>query len=151
MESATASPIAVPSPDESESSASSTSARSCVGGTPTAALLANETTPTRNFSGTWTRNASAAARAASSRVGSTSSAFIERETSMARITVASSRGTLTVACGRATPTIIAASPSRRIASGRKRSFPGSRSITFGSRAGFPNAACEAVRRRSDQR
>ena len=58
------------------------------------------------------------ALAASSRVGSTSSAFIERETSIASTTVASSRGTLTTACGRATPTTIAVSATSRIAIGR---------------------------------
>ena len=86
---------AVPSPGFSESSAASTSVRSSVGGIATFAREAKETTPTRNFSGTFSRNAFAAAVAASRRVGSTSSAFIERETSIARTTVASSRGTLT--------------------------------------------------------
>ena len=71
-ESATASPIAVPSPGIRLSSAASTSARSSVGGTPTDARVENETTPTRNFSGTCARNALAASRAASSRVGCTS-------------------------------------------------------------------------------
>ena len=94
-----------------------TSARSCVGGTPTAARVANETTPTRNFSGTWTRNAFAATRAASSLVGSTSFAFIDRDTSIASTIVASSRGTLTVACGRATPTIMNTSATSRSAVG----------------------------------
>jgi hypothetical protein len=76
------------------------------------------TTPTRYFSGTSERNAFAAARAASRRVGCTSSAFIERETSTASTTVASSRGTMTVAFGRATPTIIIPSATRRTTSGR---------------------------------
>jgi hypothetical protein len=94
---ATASPIAVPSPGVSVSSAVTTSSRSSVGATPTAARVANETTPTWNFSGTSSRNVFAAVLAASSRVGSTSFAFIDRETSIASTIVASSRGTLTVA------------------------------------------------------
>jgi hypothetical protein len=77
-----------------------------------------------------------------------SSAFIDRELSMASMTVASSRGTLTVACGRATPTIIAASAASRTASGRNRSRPGARSTMFGRRLGFPNAAWERRLRRS---
>jgi hypothetical protein len=87
-------------------------------GTPTAARVAKETTPTRYFSGTSARNVFAAARAASSRVGSTSFAFIERDTSIASTTVASSRGTLTVACGRATPKIIIPRPTRSRIRGR---------------------------------
>ena len=135
-DSTTASPIAVPSPGLSESSADSTSVRSAVGGIAAFAREANETTPTRNFSGTFARNAFAATFAAPRRVGSTSSAFIERETSRARTTVASSRGTLTTACGLATPTIIAVRAARRIASGRYRSFPGARSITLGRSDGI---------------
>jgi hypothetical protein len=118
VERATASPIAVPSPGASVLSDASTSERSSVGTTPTTARVAKETTPTRYFSGTSPRNALAAFRAASSRVGSTSSAFIEREASMARTTVASSRLTLTVAWGRATPRTITVSPRSMRMSGR---------------------------------
>ena len=71
-DSATASPIAVPSPGVSVSSAVTTSSRSSVGATPTTARVANETTPTRNFSGTSSRKVLAAVLAASRRVGSTS-------------------------------------------------------------------------------
>ena len=60
---------------------------------------------------------------------------IEREVSIASITVASSRLTLTVACGRATPTISAASAASRIAIGMYRRRPGKRSTRFGSRPG----------------
>ena len=89
-----------------------------MGGSAEFAREANETTPILNFFGTFSTNALAACFAASSRVGSTSSAFIERETSIASTTVASSRGTLTTACGRATPTTIAVSATSRIAIGR---------------------------------
>ena len=110
--------MAVPSPGFSVSSAVATSALSSVGATPTAARVANETTPTRNFSGTSSRNVFAAMRAASRRVGSTSVAFIEREESIASTIVASSRGTLTVACGRATPTIMNTSATSSTSGGR---------------------------------
>ena len=56
---------------------------------------ANATIPTRMPSGSWSMNDWAASRAASSRVGATSVAFIEPETSIASRTVASSRGTAT--------------------------------------------------------
>jgi hypothetical protein len=102
----------------SVSSAVTTSSRSSVGATPTAARVANETTPTRNFSGTSSRKVFAAVLAASRRVGSTSFAFIERETSIASTIVASSRGTLTVACGRATPTIRKTRATSMISGGR---------------------------------
>jgi hypothetical protein len=92
-----ASPSAVPSPARSDESAASARERSSVGGTATTARDANETTPTRNVCGTFLRKASAAALAAPSRVGLTSVAFIDRDVSIARSTVASSRGTETVA------------------------------------------------------
>jgi hypothetical protein len=119
-----------------------------VGGTATTARDAKETTPTRKVCGTFWRKASAAALAAPSRVGLTSVAFIDRDVSMASSTVASSRGTETVACGRATPTTIAASATRRIASGRCRRQPGERSTTPGSSAGLPKRAAYDRRRRS---
>jgi hypothetical protein len=64
-----------------------------------------------------------------------SEAPIEREVSIASITVASSRLTLTVACGRATPTSNAASAVRRIATGMYRRRPGKRSTRLGRRPG----------------
>ena len=91
----------------------------------------------------------AAARAASSRVGSTSSAFIERETSIARTTVASSRGTLTVACGRATPTIITPSAtSRSTAAAGSAAGPARGRSRSAADRGSRTSACEATRRRS---
>ncbi len=148
VESTTASPIAVPSPGLSESSDASTSCRFSVGGIPTAARVANETTPTRNFSGTFVRNAFAAPRAASRRVGATSFAFIERETSIASTTVASSRLTSTVACGLATPRTIAVKPSSARISGMWRLRPGFRSTTAGSSAGFVQPRANEVLPRS---
>ena len=104
------------------------------------ALVPIEITPTRNFLGTFCRNDCASLRAAARRVGLTSFACIERETSIASITVASSRRTETVACGRATPTIIVARPTRSATRGMKRFLPGARSTRFGRRAGFVKRA-----------
>ena len=82
-----------------------------------------------------------AARAAASRVGWTSCAVIERETSIASTTVASLRGTLTCACGRATPTISAASATRKSAERHERRRRRARASTrFGSSAGVAKRA-----------
>ena len=56
--------------------------------------------------------------AAASLDGRTSWELIDSDESIAISTVASSRWTLTLACGRATPTTIAASATRKNASGR---------------------------------
>jgi hypothetical protein len=64
------------------------------------------------LSGSWLTNVVAERRAATIRVGSTSVAFIDPDTSMTRTTVACSLGTATVACGRPSPTSIAARASR---------------------------------------
>ena len=104
--------------------------------------------PIRNFSGILATNSSAALTAARMRLGFTSVACIERDVSIASITVASSRGTVTVACGRATPTTIAASPMSSTSSGRWRSRPGPRRTTFGSSAGLAKRAPKRPRRRS---
>ena len=113
----TASPIAVPSPGLSSLSAVATRSRSRVGGTATKARLPNATSATLYAFGTLARNAYAALRAASSRVGATSVAVIEREMSTASTTVADFRGTVRSAWGRAIPTTRAASASRSRASG----------------------------------
>ena len=67
----------------------------------------NVTSPTLNVSGRFSMNAAAACLAASIRVGGTSVASIERDTSRATMTVACSWGTRTSTTGRA-----AAGPSR---------------------------------------
>ena len=69
-------------------------------------------------------NARAAAFAASIRFGFMSSASIEPETSIARMTVPSWLGTATTACGRATPIDMKASASRKSAGGTCRRHPG---------------------------
>ena len=77
--------------------------RSVVGVTRVTGSLANATIPTRTSSGSWSMNERAATRAASSRVGDTSVAFIDPDTSIVRMMVASSRGTGTIKVGRARP------------------------------------------------
>ena len=69
--------------------------RSWVGVTSTEAVPANDTTPTFRVGGSSSMNLVAAALAATRRLGSTSFASIESDTSMAMITVARSRGTCT--------------------------------------------------------
>ena len=68
------------------------------------ASVENATSPIRNAAGRLSTKPVAAALAAASRVGSTSVAVIERETSIVSITVASSRGTWSVIDGRARAT-----------------------------------------------
>lgn len=82
-----------------------TSARSCVGGTMTAAVPEKATSDTLKPRGSRSTNPWAAVLAASSRLGSTSTASIERDTSMASTTVARSRGTLTLPFGCANATV----------------------------------------------
>ena len=115
--SSTASPIAVPSVGFSAPIAARTSERSVVGASASCARDENETTPTRNFFGTMSTSRFAAFCAAARRLGLMSVAPIDRDVSIASITVASSRFTLTVACGRATPMISAASAASRSTSG----------------------------------
>ena len=98
-----ASPIAVPSRAVRLLIADLSCTRSVVGVTSVTGSEAKATTPTRTFSGSWSTNDSADAFAASSRVGETSVARIEPETSIVRMTVASSRGTWRTIVGRASP------------------------------------------------
>ena len=138
--SATASPSEVPSAVCRFRSALTARSRSSVGGNATYARPAKPTIAKRYFDGSWSRNARASRRAASSRVGLTSSALIDSDVSMTRIAVASSRLTLIIACGRATPTTIAASAISRTASGRCRRQWGDASTMFGSRPGVVKRA-----------
>ncbi len=75
------------------SMARSTAPRSVVGGTTTWAVAAKLTSATLKRSGSSRVNCTAASWAARSRLGFTSVATMERETSMAITTVARSRGT----------------------------------------------------------
>ncbi len=93
----------------------------------------------------------AEARAASSRVGETSVAFIEPETSMVRMTVASSRGTGTIIVGRASPMSSAAMAPRYSTDGRWRRQDGRFGARLESRARFVKRTAYLLRRRCAQR
>ena len=140
------SPSAVASPTRSEPIASLTNLRSRVGADVTCATVLKATTATRYFAGSSWRKRRAEACAAASRVGGRSGAPIEREVSMAMTAVASSERTERSAWGRAKPTRNPATASRRIAGGRCRRQPGTRSTTFGSSAGSTKAAASRSRR-----
>src|SRR5690349_2131448 len=92
-------------------------------------------------------NDCADARAASSRVGDTSVAFIEPETSIVRITVASSRGTAITIVGRASPMSNAAMAARYSVGARWRRHEGRFGARLASRARFVNRTAYLVRRR----
>ena len=119
-----------------------------MGGTATNARLPKATSATLYSLGTFARNCFAASFAASSRVGDTSCASIDREMSIASTTVASCRGTRIFACGRAIPTMRNVSASRNRIGGIRRSLPGRRSIRFGTSARLAKRAAPALRRRS---
>jgi hypothetical protein len=76
------------------------------------AVEANDTIPTRNFSGSCSMKVVAARWEETSRVGRTSVAFIDPDTSMTRTMVACSLGTRARAWGRARLTSRAARASR---------------------------------------
>ena len=101
-----AAPIVVPRPVVSVSIAWSSAARSVVGATATCAKPANSTRPMRVSPSCACTKSRTAVWAAVSRLGSTSVAHIDPETSSARIMAASETGTSTLSRGRA-----AASPS----------------------------------------
>lgn len=89
-----------------------------VGGASTVATPENVTTPTWKVSGRSVMNSAAATRAASRRVGSTSVASMDLETSIATMTVARSCGTRISTSGRAAATVNPASATTSSAAGR---------------------------------
>jgi hypothetical protein len=109
--------MAVPPLALSEARALRTASRSVVGGTRVSASLEKVTSPTWNRAGRRSRKRLAARCAAAIRVGSTSSAFMDPDTSMISMTVASSRGTGTRAIGRAAPSSRAVRARTRRAAG----------------------------------
>ena len=94
-----ASPVAVDSDSFSPSTARLIGSRSTVGDTSTAAVPANDTSPRLTPGVSWSANDFAAACAAASRLGSTSVACIDSDTSITSTTVARLRGTRASACG----------------------------------------------------
>jgi hypothetical protein len=109
-----AAPIVVPRPVVTAASSASRASRSVVGGTASCAKPEKMTRPTFVSPSSPSTYRRTAAWAAPSRLGNTSVAHIEPDTSSARMTVALDTGTSARTCGRA-----AATPSRaRLASTR---------------------------------
>ena len=133
------SPIAVPASGESRSIPSWRIARSVVGITSRFGPVLNETRPIFTPFGTRSANAPIACCAAPSRVGLTSAARIEPETSTSSTTVARFAGTETDAFGRASAVDAAASASRNNASGAQRRHDLRVPATDASRSRFVNA------------
>ena len=127
--------------------ASRTWPRSVVGCTTSRASVEKATSPMRNAAGRLSTKPVAAALAAASRVGSTSVAVIERETSIVSITVASSRGTWSVIDGRARATTRNVIAPRYRAVGTCRRQPGVRGTRFVSRSTLVNRTTYRERRR----
>lgn len=107
--------------------------------------------PDSDRSGSPVTKLEAASFAAASRVGGTSVAIIEPETSIASTTLASSRGTAIVVSGRASATSSAARAASAKNGGRCRRQPGERSTTFESRSRFVNRIAYFTRRRCTSR
>lgn len=147
----TASPIAVPSPVVSRSMAERRAPRSVVGGTATVAEPLNGTSPALKRSGSRSTKASAARWAASKRVGSTSVASMDADTSNATTIVARSRGTCTSVVGRAKPTTSRASVPQKAAAGTWRRQPGRRGATLSSSSRLVNRTAYRPRLRCTSR
>ena len=128
----TASPIAVLSASDRVWSRAMTAAWSVVGSARTAVVPEKVTTPTLKVSGSPSTNVAAAARAASSRFGATSVASIERETSIATMTVARSWGTRMSISGRAVATARVTRARTKAAAGACRRHPGRSGATESS-------------------
>ncbi len=108
---ARASPMAVDSSSSRASMAPSTAGRSRVGRTSTLTVPANDTSPTSTSGSTWPTNELAATFAASRRVGSTSVASIDSDTSNStRMRPSLSVRSVETEIGRAMATTPAASP-----------------------------------------
>jgi hypothetical protein len=105
-----------------------------VGATRTVASPENETRPTFSGWGMRSTNEDAAVCAAAMRVGETSVACIESDTSMATMIVARSRGTRVTRVGLATATTRLARASRSAAAGTCRRQPGRAGATLSSSA-----------------
>jgi hypothetical protein len=125
-----------------------TALRSVVGETSTAAVPAKDTSPRLTPGVSWSANCLAAACAAASRVGATSVAFIDSDTSITSITVARLRGTFAMACGPASATVSTASAAISAIAGRCRHRPGRFGATDSSSSRLVNRTTSRRRRRS---
>lgn len=143
----TPSPIAVRVASVRFSSASIAGCRSCDGGAATVVWPAKVTTPTSKPSGRPSTKRTAAREAASSRLGSTSVASIDRETSTATTTVARSRGTRTSASGRPAARASSTKDSSSSEAGRWRRQRGRRGTSRSSIGSEAKRTAYALRRR----
>ncbi|CAB4915360.1 unannotated protein [freshwater metagenome] len=142
-----ASPIAVASSSCRLSMATLTDSRSVVGGTSVVARPENDTRPRLICAGRMSTNSLAAVFIASNRLGSTSVACIDRDTSSASTTVARSRGTRTSVEGWASDSTNAPSPRTTRPNARCRRQPGRLGTSAPSRATLVNRAAYFCRRR----
>jgi hypothetical protein len=142
---AIASPLAVPPLGVIFAIASRASSRSVDGDARIVGVWLNAITPTFTRAGTLSRNARAACLAATSRLGFTSVACIEPETSVASRIDARSIGSAIVRCGRAAAAISTIIASRNARIGRCRRQRGRRGATDGCMRASANAS--AARRR----
>ena len=110
-------PMAVPRCSWKRSIAAKTSSRLCVGGCTTAAVPANDTTPTRTLRGSSAMKALAASCEATRRFGWTSAARMLPDTSIASTMVSCCEGSVITAVGRAVASSSAASASSNSAGG----------------------------------
>ena len=110
-------PIAVCRCSWNRSIAATRSSRFSVGGCTTSAVPANVTMPARMSCGNSCTNVLAAFCAATIRLGSTSVARIDSDTSIARITVRASDGSVMTAVGRAAASSAATIASRNSSGG----------------------------------
>ncbi len=108
--------------------------RSADGAATRLGCLTNATTPTLKRVGRSPMNFLAAALAASNRLGETSRAIMDSDTSTATMMVARSRGTLTDVAGRANPTIISVIMARNRTAATCRRQPGRLGATWDSSA-----------------
>ena len=123
-----------------------TAGRSNVGDTNSFAWPPNSTSPRSIFFGSSPANEEAADLAAAIRLGSTSVACMDGETSIAIITVARSCGTRTAVAGRATPNERTVSAMSSSANVRCRRHPGRRGATLPSSSTLLNRATKCLRR-----
>src|SRR3954471_19193046 len=147
VEVAMALPVAVPPLTVMASIAEFRAERSVVGDCSTRALSLNASSPMFTRFGTFAAKLLAARLAAARRVGFTSVAVIDPDTSLASMIDARSIGTATVRCGLAAATISAAIAMRNTSIGRWRRKPGRVGATEAWSAGEANAAAATRRPR----
>ncbi len=143
----TPSPIAVRSDRARFFRAAMVASRSAVGGDSTLVVPAKVTRPTSNPAGRSLTNFVAASAAASSRLGSTSVAFMESDTSIATSTVARSRGTRMSISGRAVASASRAKAKSMATTGVWRRQPGRRGTSRSSIGSEANRTAYWLRRR----